>query len=31
MTDEPRSSLPGLDAALARGLTSRRLSRRNMI
>ncbi|MFL5791202.1 MAG: PotD/PotF family extracellular solute-binding protein [Actinomycetota bacterium] len=30
MTDDPRS-LPGLDAALARGLTSRRMSRRNMI
>jgi spermidine/putrescine transport system substrate-binding protein len=30
MTEEPRS-LPSLDAALARGLTSRRLSRRNMI
>ena len=30
MTEEPRS-LPRLDPALARGLTSRRLSRRNMI
>jgi len=30
MTNDPRG-LPGLDAALARGLSSRRMSRRNMI